>query len=571
MDRRKLLEPVLMLILIIALLAPRIPALDSFSTLDEPYWLSMGANFYYALGQREFENTIYEYQPAVTTMWVVTFGMLFYYPEYRGLGQGYLEYEKGVLDPFMLDRGKDPLKLLEYSRLIQVFIIGLLFLVCYILLKRLVSKAAAFFTVLFASFDPFFLGQSRLLDHEALLSLFVIASLVSLAVYLSRGRKVIYLLLSGVMAGLAQLTKSSALAMVLPAGLLFLIELIRDRREGYLRAAGRHLGSFALWMMVIAITYFVFWPGMWVAPGKMLYEVYGNAFSYAFQGARLKVTGEVETSQLNLNANLGAARALTTILLWRTTPWTWLGAILGFILPFTRDPRHAHQQRQVFALLLACGAAFILLFGFAQGRDSPHYILASYLSLNLLGGLGWYESISRIADRLHSLKPLQPLTLSLVVLVQVWSAVSFYPYYYTHRNPILQRAGWYKDFPQFAYGEGLELAAQHLASLPGARDSVALVYYARGCFSYFFPGETTRFKPYYVDGDHQEDLLNSIRSADYIVVYYATQGALEKYAKLIQTLSVVDPIHEVWLDGYKYVMVYQVATLPESVFEILSR
>ena len=115
------------------------------------------------------------------------------------------------------------------------------------------------------------------------------------------------------------------------------------------------------------------------------------------------------------------------------------------------------------------------------------------------------------------------------------------------------------------------MAAQHLASLPGARDSVALVYYARGCFSYFFPGETTRFKPYYVDGDHQEDLLNSIRSADYIVVYYATQGALEKYAKLIQTLSVVDPIHEVWLDGYKYVMVYQVATLPESVFEILSR
>src|SRR5574338_1086171 len=105
------------------ILVPRLPGLGSFATLDEPAWLTMGANFYYALGQREFEKTVYEYQPAVTTMWVVTAGMLLYYPEYRGQGQGYLDYEKETLDAFMAAQGKESLELLRISRLIQVLII----------------------------------------------------------------------------------------------------------------------------------------------------------------------------------------------------------------------------------------------------------------------------------------------------------------------------------------------------------------------------------------------------------------------------------------------------------------
>ena len=129
MNREKLFTPFLYIVLIIVLLAPRLPSLGSFSTLDEPYWLSMGANFYYALGQREFQHTVYEYQPAVTTMWIVTAAMLVYFPEYRGMGQGYLDYNKGWLDPFLREHGKDPLELLRISRTIQILLIVALFLV----------------------------------------------------------------------------------------------------------------------------------------------------------------------------------------------------------------------------------------------------------------------------------------------------------------------------------------------------------------------------------------------------------------------------------------------------------
>ncbi|MDO9301417.1 MAG: hypothetical protein Q7T89_08535, partial [Anaerolineales bacterium] len=224
-------------------------------------------------------------------------------------------------------------------------------------------------------------------------------------------------------------------------------------------------------------------------------------------------------------------------------------------------------------LLLITAAAFILIFGIAQGRDSPHYILASYLALNLLAALGWFYIIKRLADNFASSRreQIQYASLFLLIFAQSWSAISFHPYYFSYRNPILDTTGMYAQFPQKPYGEGLELAAQYLGSLPNAKDSVALTYYARGCFSYFYPGETTRFKPYYVDAGYEKDFIKAIHSADYLVLYYANQGKIEKYAPLFDTLSVVQPLHEIWMDGYKYVVIYEVSALPPTVFEALEK
>ena len=564
----------LFILLVAALFAPRLIALDSFVTLDEPYWLSMGANFYYALGQREFQNTVYEYQPAVTTMWIVTLAMLFYFPQYRGLGQGYLEYEKGSLDPFMFEQGRSPLILLRDARLIQIVVVVVLFLLLYYLLQRLVPKQIAFFAILFASFDPYFLGMSRLLNHEAMLSLFVMVSVLAFLIYFSQGQKFIFLLLSGIMAGFAQLTKSSAIVIVAPIGAILLMQVVKKWRDGFSKAIGTPLKVFLVWLILLVGTYVIFWPGMWVAPGKMLYQVYGNAFSYTFQGARLTVTENLDTSEFSLDTKVSGFTDLLNVILWRTTPLTWLGVLLGFALPFTHERELIRPNRQLFALLLVTLAAFVFIFGIAQGRDSPHYLLSCYLAANLLAGLGWFQLLKWLADRFVSLlvvKKIQYAGLFLLIFMQAWSALSFYPYYYPYRNPILYAAGWYTQFPQKPYGEGLELAGQYLASLPNAKDSIALVYYARGCFSYFYPGETTRFKPYYVDAGHQEELVDTIRSADYLVLYYANQGSLTKYRPLFETLSSVKPLREIWMDGYKYVMIYDVKAIPADVFEDLEK
>jgi len=571
MDRKKITELVLYIVLIVAILVPRLPSLGAFTTLDEPYWLSMGANFYYALGQREFQNTVYEYQPAVTTMWIVTAAMLVYFPEYRGMGQGYLDYNKGWLDPFMIEHGKDPLVLLHDARLIQIFVILGLFLLLYYLLQRFIPKPGAVFVLIFASFDPYYLGITRLITHEGLVSLFVLVSLMALAVYLFRDRKIIFLLLSGVAAGFAQLTKSSAIAMLAGVGILLLMQIIQERQLGWRKVFLNNAKVLVVWIVFLIITYVIFWPGMWVAPGKMLYEVYGNAFSYAFQGARLKVTGDLSVSKFSINLNLAPIWSITSVLLYRTTPFTWFGVLLGFTLPFTRDQELVRQNRLLFTMLLTNAVAFIFMIGIVQGRNSPHYILSSYLSLNLLAGLGWFYFLRWIASRFSAKQiQLQYVGLGMVLLLQIWSAVPVFPYYFTYRNPILYSAGWYSNYPQKPYGETLELAAHYLAGLPNAENSTALVYYSRGCFSYFYPGNTTGFRPYYVDGAHATDLLNNIQSADYLVVYYANQGQIEKYQAYLDILSTVEPIHVIWMDGYEYVRIYKITSFPPEIFKALA-
>lgn len=575
---KKISDIAIYILLIVVFLAPRLPKIDSFVTLDEPSWLSQGANFYYALGQREFEKTVYEYQPAVTTMWIIATAMHLYFPEYRGYGQGYLDYEKGRLDPFMIKYDKDPLVLLTYARTIQIFVLLFLFLVLYFLLQKFFPKIVAAFILIFASLDPFYLSQMRLLDHEGMVSLFVFISLTSLALYLFKENKILFLILSGVAAGFAQLTKSSSIAMLAGIGILLLIKIYQERESGWAKNILNQIKTFAIWFVCLSATYFIFWPGMWVAPSKMLYEVFGNAFSFAFQGARLKVTEELDVTQFSLNTRLADIWDIARILLYKTTPVTWLGFILGFIFPLNKKINsrltsgfNLIRVNQLFiSVWLITGLAFIVLFGISQGRNSPHYILTSYLSFNLIAGLGWFYSLPWLASRFNINQiRVQYFGLLTVILLQTYNVVSTFPYYFTYRNPILYSMGWYNEFPYFPYGEGLELAAQFLAKQPDAENSTVFSYYSRGCFSYFYPGSTISFRPYYADGEHAEDLLNNLNASQYLVVYYANQGQLPHYQSFLKVLSAVEPFHVIWMNGYEYIRIYKIDDFSPEIFEAL--
>ena len=116
----------------------------------------------------------------------------------------------------------------------------------------------------------------------------------------------------------------------------------------------------------------------------------------------------------------------------------------------------------------------------------------------------------------------------------------------------------------------MELAAEYLASLPGADATTALVYYSRGCFSYYYPGTSVSFRPYYIDGQHAEDLISNIQASKYLVVYYANQYRLEKYHPYLKILETVEPIHVIWLNGYEYVRIYDVGTFTPEMYEALA-
>ncbi len=565
--KSRLVQIIFILILGALLVIPRVIAIDRFATVDEPYWLTAGSYFYFALGQRAFANTVYDYHPAVTTMWIIALGMLIYFPQYRGFGQGYFDVYKDSLERFLLAHNHTPLGLLTVSRLVQTVVIVFLLFVLFWFLRRLFGNKIATAGILLASFDPFFLGHSRLLNHEGNLSLVVLISLLALVIHLFFEKKPVYLLISGAAAGFAQLTKSSSIVLVPLIGLLFLVEIFFHRDVSWRKRVLKNLYEFLTWFGMLGVVYFVFWPGMWVAPGEMLYQVFGNALSYAFEGSRLSVTGGVQPAEFQ--PHLSDIVDYIQSVLWRTTPLVWIGALLSLVPLF----RQKWEQRFTLISIFLIGLLFILLFGIASGRNSAHYVLTAYVSLDILAAVGWVYGVELLSGHLPpgTRRVLPLVVLGIVITAQAGSAFAFFPYYYTYYNPIMEAWQPGRQNPNFGYGDGLELAARYLAQKPEAANSTVIAFYGRGPFSYFYPGKTEQLKPVYADAQNVPQLVQILHQSKYLVIYYELEQERDVPANVMRALEGVTPEKVIWLNDIEYIRIYRADTLSPHFYEVLQQ
>jgi len=551
MNRRK--EIVLILLLIALSALPRLTGLGRFTSLDEPFWLRQGANFYYALGQRAFQNTSYEYHPAVTTMWAVTAGLLLYFPEYRSLGEGYLK--PGKFDVFLPAHEKDPLQLLIFSRAIQIVIVLILLVATFLLLRRLFDDRKAFFATGLISVSPFFLGHSRLLNHEAMLALFLLVSILGMLVYLRGDHKWMLLIVSATSGALAQLTKSSGIVLLPVIVLMLAINILAASRQGWKRGALDAAKILGIWLAAMAAAYVLFWPGMWVAPGQMLADVYGNAFTYAFQGARLSVTGSVNPSDLGLASIIPGLRFYLADLAWRTTPITWLGFLtaLGIVVFDLRERENLNfKLAALYAAVL--GISFVLLFSLQAGPKPPHYIVTAYVCIDLLAGLGLARGLDLLEQRFSALHTgwLAWGIVATVLALQAASAATAYPYFITYYNPLLEAVQPGIQNPTLentGYGVGLDQAAAYLAQKPDAKDLTALAANGYGCFSYYFPGHTTPINNFTLS---DPQVVQVLANAQYVVVDYYNQSRIN----LVSDLQAIQPEHTIWVNGIDFLRIY---------------
>ncbi len=567
MKPERRLEIVIILCLLALILIPRLIGLEAFVSVDEPDWLKFGANFFHAIGTGDFGSTVYDYHPGVTTMWVVTTGFLWGFRAYRALAPEYF-WKGPQFDAFLADHGHPPLDLLWRARVVEALAICVLLLLVYACLRQLLGRKTAVTAVALVSVEPFFLGHSRLINHEGLLSLFSVLCLLSLLIWIRRSGGTRYLVYSAFFAALAQLTKSSAIILFPMVGLILLVKFSMDWRKG--PAAQKALfwrlaRSFLLWLGIVALVYVVLWPGMWAKPGEMLYKVYGNAFSYALQGGRLEVTQELEVSRFGLETGGGLPLYLGGML-WRTTPLEWLGFLLGLWALFSRQAEI--KTRSTLAYLLTLGGLYILMFSIARGRDAPHYILTSYVCLDLLSAAGFVFALERLAawKPIFQRSTVNLVTLALVVVLQGAGGLPQYPYYYTYSNPLML-AFFPGQNPNYGYAEVLDQAARYLAEKPNASQLTVTAWYGRS-LAYLFPGEVSVFKPMYA---LTQDALDNLRTTDYFVVYYAQQKKREIPTGFIQIMEPAVPEKVLWFNGIEYVRIYKVSDLPEAVLQALEQ
>ncbi len=558
----------LTILVLLVLIAPsHIIDGDRPITVDEPWWVISGSNYYYALAHGDFANTLYDYHPAVTTTWIVTAGMLSYFPEYRGFGQGYFDVRKPKFEEFLHKNGKEAIDLVRNSRLIQTALILALALLGFYLLQLLVDQRVAFLAVALAMLDPFFLGHSRLLNHEGMLAMFVLVSFLGMQVYLSKDRRLIYLLISGAMFGLAQLTKSSSIVVIPLFGLILFVGLFRQDQRSLGVKIFDAVKAFVIWLVAACFIYVLIWPGMWVAPGKMLGGVYGNAFSYAFQGARLDVTEELQPSGFNLVTGFDGIVQYLRSWVDSSTPVIWLGMVFTIFILFSKDKQRSTPPiKSTLVYLTVLGGLFIVMFSVAQGRNSPHYILSSYVAFDVIAGIGWGYMLLWAQTRWKGLSQAYAavgVSVALVV-VQIGFGLPYAPYYFTYKNPFAKQAA------TLGYGEGLSQAADYLAEKSNSQDIQAYVYNGMGTFSFYFPGETLVLKRVYFVNDDLAAIANEIQSSDYLVLYPITRSIHPETEKvLVEFEGVVEPEKVITINGLEYIQIYRVADIPESVYEAL--
>jgi hypothetical protein len=566
MKNKKHLEWLTIPGLLLAFLLPRLIGLAEFATLDEPYWLVSGSNFYYALGQRDFGRTVWDYHPAVTTMWIIAFVLLFYFPAYRGQGQGYFYlYKEWKYEAFLQEYGKRAVDVLMYSRLVQVILLAILFILLYWLMKKVLDKRLTVAVLLFISFDPFFLGHSRLLTHEAMLSLFLMVSLTSMSVYLYSDNKFGYVLLSAIMASLAQLTKSSGIVLFPVIFLMLVIKIWQDRKSAPLiRSIYQQLKILLIWLVVLMLTYFALWPAMWVKPEGLMREVYGNALSYAFMGARLYTTQNLDN--MNFTFNTKGIWFYVEAMLWRTTPLMWLGLPASLFAIFKKDFL-ATKGKLYAAFATIMGILMVLMFGLLQGRDSAHYVLITYLSFDLCAALGLLALFDWVTK---NKAVVSNIIFTLLLAIQSFFVLRFYPYYYTYYNPITEARQPGVQNGNFGYGEGLDLAAKYLNQKPDARSLTVFAYWGDGLFSYFSNSRTIMLVNNYYKPELKEYLLADLRRSDYIVIYYQPQKSFVRVMNVVNALEPYPPEHVIWMNGIEYIRIYDIKTLPREFFDTLA-
>lgn len=562
------------LLFVLSFLLPRGLSLDRYVSLDEVPWLRRSANFYYALGQRDFVQTRHSVDPAVTTMWVNTAAFLIEAPQYRGYGQGYFD-KFGEFDEFLRSKSINPHEVLVTGRKLMLLENLILLLVAFVISVRLVGVVPAFFGFMLIALDPFHIEWTTVSHTDGQLSCLMLLSIISFLGYFLDKPKLIYVLISAVTASLSFLTKLPGyLLFVFFFGLL-LYELIHQRRlmsreanPLYVPLVRRIIRDMGIWLGTVVVVYVALWPAMWVEPVQTLERQISAPFIFVDREDMLSISTDISnTVEVELPEKIpGIFQRLLkypAAILWRSTPVVLLGLLLAlqfFILK--RGILREKLNRQISISLALFAVVYILIISLAE-MQNIRYMMAAVVLLDILAAFGWVALAQVILNTKNVW--IRNFTFSalfvLIAGLQVGGNILVHPYYGSYHNPLMGGAKKAGEILFIGSGEGLDKAGRYLSAKPGAENLVVLSWYGNGSFSYYFTGKTINIPVVLND----KWIAEHITDADYLVVY-TNQWYRNRTPRLFEILAQVNPEHSIWINEIEYARIYRVEDIPAAIY-----
>ena len=245
--------------------------LENFSGVDEPYWsYDRVPDFWNAVKKMKWKNTNISDKPGIPLAIVSGAGLLI-------IGENPKDYQKFRYEPKTPEQIKRIRDIYFWLRL-PVFLFTLAMLPAfYILIKKLLGKNVARFSLLFIGLSPVLLGISLIINSDAMLWILTALSTLSLFVFLKNSQKK-FLIFSGFLLGLSVITKYVANILFVYFFLIFFLEYIfyahkRIALGTYLKQT---LLNYVILVLTAMATAFVFFPATWVKFSALINATIGN-------------------------------------------------------------------------------------------------------------------------------------------------------------------------------------------------------------------------------------------------------------------------------------------------------
>jgi 4-amino-4-deoxy-L-arabinose transferase-like glycosyltransferase len=559
--RERRLNAIALFLLILALAVPRLTALERYVTIDEPTWLMNSANFYQALWTGNWKNTYQLEHPGVTITWAGTLGFLWKFPGYVKLVDGQLNKENKFRE-FLTSKGHAALDLLVAGRVVTALGVILVLLLAFVLMARLIGWGLALLASFLIALDPYFIALSRLLHLDGLVAALMFLSLLAFLCYQAKGRRKLDLIISGVAAGLSWLTKSPAFFLIPFMGLLVLIELLVSwkrmgivelrHRAGWLRVFWQAASPWLVWLVIGGAVFVLFWPAMWVDPIGTLSQVFGGATGYALEG-NSHVTffaGQV----IDVGQSVWYYYPLS--ILWRISPPELIGVVILVVVCFFPKNFGLSRDQRRMAWVMGLFAVLFIIFITLSQKKADRYQIPVQPALCILAALGWYALFVGLGNWARGRFPGTPVSLvipffgGVLVFWQLLGVLQTAPYYMNYYNPLLGGDRAAPGVMMIGRGEGLDIAARYLNTLPDARHLNVYAWYGEGPFSYYFKGNTWVIE--------QDTSLSDLLKADYVVIYIHQWQRQTPSKEVLDYFARMTPVFVARIGNLNYAQVYDV-------------
>ncbi|MEL7233933.1 MAG: glycosyltransferase family 39 protein [Chloroflexota bacterium] len=519
-------------LIFLAVMLPLLATSDAMQTDEMNHWQFRTFYFISAMSYGHFGDTAQTEHPGVTT---VLLGSL-----------AHLTWTHGL--------GNTPLPMPEYMHILRLpvkIVNALAIALAYIPMRHVFGWRVALLGIAFFATEPFARWYMRLLHIDGMTMTLMLLSF-GLMLFAFRtlytdeldDRPVRWWIvgLSGVAAGMAALTRFSAVYMFGMVGICALLNLWPYRRELTLGRFVRWGGMpVAVFTGALVITWVAFYPAMWTAPQRV--------WEQTIHGVDNATTPHPVNFFMGQPQQDPGAIFYPVALYFRLTPWVFAGLMLAGVAA----ARGALRDRARLWLTVLLFAVVYVLIISLQAKKFDRYALTVYPALSLLASVGWLWLAGQIGSRFN-IRVVWGNVAYVVVLVGIVAhSLIFVTREYAYVSPLAGGGRYAAAVLLMNSGEGMEGLLYFFERLPEDERCNArfMIPYIKVGEQYIQCAEDINIK-YLRDTSLQKN-IDYIVHADYIV-NHATMPQIEPDTQA--ALEGLTPIFTYTVHGIVYVEIY---------------